>query len=66
MEGAVMANPLNAVVWLENKLHKFGVSMQAGDVIMSGSFVNAISFNAGDSIVALFDELGEVTFRLTA
>ncbi len=35
---AVMGNPLNAVVWLANKLHEFGVKMQPGDVILSGSF----------------------------
>jgi 2-oxo-hept-3-ene-1,7-dioate hydratase len=63
--GAVMGNPLNAVVWLANKLHEFGVTMQPGDVILSGSFVKAIPFDAGDSIVALFDELGEVTLRVT-
>ena len=62
---AVMGNPLNAVVWLANKLHEFGVTMQPGDVILSGSFVKAIPFNAGDSIVALFDPLGEVTLRVT-
>jgi len=62
---AVMGNPLNAVVWLANKLHEFGVSMQPGDVILSGSFVKAIPFDKGDSITALFDELGEVTLRVT-
>lgn len=62
---AVMGNPLNAVVWLANKLHEFDVAMQPGDVILSGSFVKAIPFKAGDSIVALFDELGEVTLRVT-
>jgi len=61
---AVMGNPINAVVWLANKLHDFGVSMQPGDVILSGSFVKAIPFEAGDSVVALFDPLGEVTLRV--
>ncbi len=63
--GGVMGNPLNAVVWLANKLHEFGVGIEPGDVILSGSFVKAIPFNAGDSIVALFDGLGEVTLRVT-
>jgi 2-keto-4-pentenoate hydratase len=60
---AVMGNPINAVVWLANKLHEFGVSMQPGDVILSGSFVKAIPFGAGDTIVALYDQLGEVTLQ---
>ncbi len=61
---AVMGNPLNAVVWLANKLHEFGVAMQPGDVILSGSFVKAIPFDAGDTILALYDQLGEVTLRV--
>jgi len=61
---AVMGNPLNAVVWLANKLHEFRVSMQPGDVILSGSFVKAIPFKAGDSIHAQFDQLGEVTLNV--
>jgi 2-keto-4-pentenoate hydratase len=59
-----MGNPINAVVWLANKLHEFGVSMQPGDVILSGSFVKAIPFNSGDSLVALYDQLGEVTLSV--
>lgn len=62
--GAVMGNPINAVVWLANKLHEFGVSMQPGDVILSGSFVRAIPLEAGATIVALYDQLGEVTLRV--
>src|SRR3546814_5441830 len=36
---AVMGNPVNAVVWLANKLGEFGVPMEAGNVILSGSFL---------------------------
>lgn len=58
---AVMANPINAVAWLANKLHEFGVTMSAGHVILSGSFIAAIPFEAGDTLTALFDQLGEVS-----
>ena len=61
---AVMSNPINAVVWLANKLSEFDIAMQPGDVILSGSFVKAIPFAAGDTIVALFDQLGEVTLKI--
>jgi 2-keto-4-pentenoate hydratase len=59
---AVMGNPVNSVAWLANKLHEYGVTPEAGHVILSGSFVKAIPFQAGDTVVALFDPLGEVTF----
>ena len=61
---AVMGNPINAVAWLVNKLHEFGVSIQPGDVIMSGSFVRAVPFGPGDTLLALFDQLGEVSVSI--
>jgi 2-keto-4-pentenoate hydratase len=59
---AVMGNPVNAVAWLANKLHDYGVEPEAGHVILSGSFLKAIPFATGDTVVALFDHLGEVAF----
>jgi 2-oxo-hept-3-ene-1,7-dioate hydratase len=59
---AVMGNPINSVAWLANKLHEYGVTAEAGHVILSGSFIKAIPFNPGDTVVALFDVLGEITF----
>jgi 2-oxo-hept-3-ene-1,7-dioate hydratase len=60
---AVMGNPINAVAWLANKLHSYGVTPQAGHVILSGSFIKAIPFGVGDSVTADFGPHGEVTFR---
>ena len=62
---AVLGNPINAVAWLANKLAEFDVAMDAGNVIMSGSFVRAIPFGPGDTMTALFDQLGEVYFHTT-
>ena len=59
---AVMGNPINAVAWLANKLHEFGVTPEPGHVILSGSFLKAIPFEAGDSVLAQYDTLGEVSF----
>jgi len=64
MARAVMGNPINAVAWLVNKLHEYGVAPEAGHVILSGSFIKAIPFQPGDNVDALFNMgLGEVTFR---
>ena len=63
MARAVMGNPINAVAWLINKLFEFGVSPEAGHVILSGSFIKAIPFQVGDTVEALFNGLGEVSFR---
>jgi 2-oxo-hept-3-ene-1,7-dioate hydratase len=63
MARAVMGNPINAVAWLANKLHEYGVTPQAGHTILSGSFIKAIPFQVGDTVEALYNGLGEVTFR---
>ena len=46
------------------QVHEYGVTPEAGHVILSGSFIKAIPFQAGDNVDALFNNgLGEVTFR---
>ncbi len=63
---AVLGNPLNAVAWLANKLAEFGVAFEPGDVILSGSFIRALPVNAGDEVIARFDNgLGDVMFNFT-
>lgn len=61
---AVMGNPVTAVAWLVNKLHEFGVQLEPGQVVMSGSFVRAVPLSAGDTVAALFDEFGDVGFTV--
>jgi 2-keto-4-pentenoate hydratase len=51
----VLGNPLTAVAWLANKLAEFGVAFEAGDIILSGSFLKALPVDAGDEIIARFD-----------
>jgi len=61
---AVLGNPLNAVVWLANKMGGFGVGFQAGDVVLSGSFIRVVPVAPGDRVVASFGKgLGEVSLN---
>jgi 2-keto-4-pentenoate hydratase len=61
---AVMGNPINAIAWLANKLGSFGVVLEPGHVVLSGSFIRAVPFGKGDHLVALFDTLGEITLSV--
>ena len=45
---AVQGNPLTAVAWLANTLGTFGIALQAGEVILSGSLVPLEPANPGD------------------
>lgn len=58
---AVLGNPLNAVVWLVNALHTYGISVEAGMFVMSGALAKAVPFEAGDRFEADFGALGKVS-----
>jgi len=60
VSGAVLGNPATAVAWLANKVHAFGVSLEAGHVILPGSCTRAIDVAPGDHIRADFADLGHV------
>lgn len=61
----VMGNPINAVAWLARKLHSFGVTMEPGHSILSGSFIPARRIGAGDTVMADFGQLGQVSFGVS-
>lgn len=56
----VLDHPAEAVAWLANKLSEFGITLNAGEVILSGAISSAISAEPGDSFQARFTDLGEV------
>ena len=58
---AVMGNPANAVAWLSACLSEFGVSLNAGDVILSGALSAAVPASAGDRFVCDFGLFGRVS-----
>ncbi len=63
---AVMGNPVNSVAWLARKLNEFGVEMQAGHSILSGSFIRMQPIAAGETYVADFGPLGQISFGVVA
>lgn len=57
---AVLGNPLNSVVWLARKLQEFGRGIQAGEIIMSGSFTRQFPIEPGDRVEVDFAGVGSV------
>lgn len=62
---AVLGNPVTAVAWLARKVASFGVTLEAGHVILPGSVHRAIDAHAGDDFEAVFDGLGTVRLSFT-
>lgn len=57
---AVMGSPLNAALWLANRLGELGVELAAGALLLPGSVCAAIAVKSGDHIQADFGALGSV------
>ncbi|WP_295849733.1 2-oxo-hept-4-ene-1,7-dioate hydratase [uncultured Xylophilus sp.] len=61
LAAGVLNHPGYGVAWLANRLHRFGVTLQAGEVVLAGSFIRPIDVAQGDTIVADYGEFGTVS-----
>lgn len=57
---AVQGDPSVAVAWLANRLWSYGVTLKAGEVILSGAFSAAPPAAKGDKFIAEFSTFGNV------
>ncbi|MGG1663486.1 2-keto-4-pentenoate hydratase [Brevibacillus sp. NRS-1366] len=62
----VLGGPALCVAWLANKLQEFGITLSAGEVILSGALSAAVDVQPGDYVQAVFDHIGEVSVRFGA
>lgn len=60
---ASLGHPVNAMVWLANKLGSLGLPLKAGEVILSGSLAALIPVQAGDCLHMSLGGLGSCTVR---
>ncbi len=57
----VLNQPATGIAWLANRLGQYGLSINAGDVVLSGSFIRPVEARHGDTIVADFGPYGTVS-----
>ena len=62
---AAMGNPINCVTWLANTLGQFGITLNAGDIILSGSLVPLEPVTAGDVMTVSVEGIGKCTVNFT-
>jgi 2-keto-4-pentenoate hydratase len=60
---AVLGDPAKAVAWLANRLWAYGVSLNAGEIILSGAFFAAAPALRGDIFTAEYSSFGRVEAR---
>jgi len=58
----VLGNPVHVVSWLANKLAQFKISLNPGEIIMTGSMTRFILVKKRDSIKVSFHGLGLLEF----
>ena len=59
---AVLNHPANGVAWLANKLAPWGEHLEAGEIVLAGSFTRPVNAVAGDSFHADYGPLGSIAF----
>jgi 2-oxo-hept-3-ene-1,7-dioate hydratase len=57
----VLGDPAISVAWLANRLAQYGGSIEAGEIVLSGSFIRPIEATRGSTIVADYGSYGTVS-----
>ena len=61
---AVLGHPATGVAWLARRLHRYGEHLEAGEIVLAGSFTRAVPLSTGDVVQADYGRLGTVAFQL--
>jgi 2-oxo-hept-3-ene-1,7-dioate hydratase len=60
---AVLNHPGNGVAWLANKLAAYDERLEAGEIVLGGSFTRPVACAAGDVFHADYGPLGSISVR---
>ena len=63
LAAGVQGHPAIGVAWLANKLAPWGESLEAGQIVLAGSFTRPVVAKAGDEFEADYGPLGKLQFR---
>ena len=60
VSAAIMGHPGMGIVWLANRLARHDIHLEAGHILLAGSFTRPVNVAAGDVIHADFGPLGAI------
>ncbi|RYF13866.1 MAG: 2-oxo-hepta-3-ene-1,7-dioic acid hydratase [Comamonadaceae bacterium] len=63
LAAGVQGHPAEGIAWLARKLAPWGEALEAGEVVLSGSFTRPVAARKGDVFDADYGPLGRFTFR---
>jgi len=59
----VLGHPATGVAWLANKLHPHGDRLEAGEIILAGSFTRPMWVSRGDDVLCDYGPVGRISCR---
>ncbi|WP_332816428.1 2-oxo-hept-4-ene-1,7-dioate hydratase [Ramlibacter sp.] len=65
LAAGVQGDPAIGVAWLARKLAPWGECLQAGEIVLAGSFTRPVPARQGDAFDADYGKLGRFQFRFT-
>ncbi len=63
VSGAVLGHPARGVAWLAGKVGAHGDRLEAGEIVLAGSFTKPMWVERGDEIACDYRDLGVITCR---
>ena len=63
LAAAVLNHPATGVAWLANKIAPYGEQLNAGDIVLGGSFTRPTQAARGDVLQADYGPLGNISLR---
>ena len=63
LAAAVLNHPANGIAWLAARLASYGEVLEAGEIVLAGSFTSPQHAQAGDTFHVDYGPLGSISFR---
>lgn len=57
----VLNHPARGIAWLANRLAQYGAGIEAGQIVLAGSFIRPVEARHGDTITADFGPYGTIS-----
>lgn len=57
----VLNHPATGVAWLANKLHQHGAGLDAGELVLAGSFTRPMWVSRGDTVLSDYGTMGTIS-----
>ena len=59
----VLDHPATGVAWLANKFFHHGARLEAGEIILAGSFTRPMWVSRGDDVLCDYGPMGQISCR---